>query len=78
MEPWEIETIKKAPKALKTKIKLVFEPHYLYRNYKNRVVVNVKLNQVFGEFRGTVVLENEEVIELAGVVGFVERNSARW
>ena len=40
--------------------------------------MNVKLNQMFGEFKGIVVLENEEVIELEGVVGFVERNSARW
>lgn len=38
----------------------------------------MKLNQMFGEFKGIVVLENEEVIELEGVVGFVERNSARW
>ncbi len=44
MKEWSIKSIKKAPKALKTKIDLTFEPHWWYKNYKNKLVVNMRLD----------------------------------
>lgn len=77
-QKWEVKSVKKAPKALKTKIDLEFTPSDVLQAYTNKIVAAVRLDQVFGTFSGTIVLENEEVLEVREVAGFVERMRARW
>ena len=68
-QKWEVKSVKKAPKALKTKIDLEFTPSDVLQAYTNKIVAAVRLDQVFGTFSGTIVLENEEVLEVREVAG---------
>lgn len=47
-------------------------------NGKNYVVVKVDLMNVYGEFSGTVTLNDGQEIKLDRLPGFMERNYARW
>lgn len=47
-------------------------------NGKNYLVVKVDLLQVFGHFKGELMLSDGEIIMLNNFPGFMERNYARW
>ena len=78
LNPWKIKSVSKAPKALKTAVDLTFVPSTNYKNYSNKIIVNTRMDIVYGSFEGMVTLENEEKVEISGVVGFMERMRARW
>ena len=49
----------KAPKALKTAVDLNFAPSTNYKNYSNKLIVNTRMDIVYGSFMGKIKLEDE-------------------
>ena len=44
----------------------------------NLLIITSEVHQMFGHYRGTVVTDEGETIEVRDVVGFAEEHYAKW
>jgi hypothetical protein len=71
MRPWHM----KSPDG---RLSLEFVPFKERIATSNLLVITSEVHQMFGRYRGTVVTDEGEPIEVRDVVGFAEEHHARW
>lgn len=73
MKPWTVRT------SESDRIDLVFEPEYdRHGTSGRRNAWFTEVHQMFGCYRGRIVADDGEVIELRDLFGWIEEHEARW
>jgi hypothetical protein len=72
MKPWTIT----APVSGRIDLRLV--PLFERVARTNRLLIYSEFRQVFGHFSGTLVPDDGQAIQVAGMIGWVEQHRARW
>jgi hypothetical protein len=70
-EPWKMAS----PDG---RLQLEFTPFVERVASANLLLITSEVHQLFGRYRGTVVTDDGEVIQLAGLIGWAEEHHARW
>ncbi len=71
-QPWTIRT------PISDQVRLTFTPFYERVSKSNMLVVASNMHQMFGYFSGTVKTDDDDVIEIARLLGWVENHRVRW
>lgn len=60
------------------RLSLVFEPLFERTAKTNALLIRSEVHQMIGKFRGSIVSDDGETIELDGLLGWAEDHSAHW
>ncbi len=60
------------------RLDLVFTPEGLHEEKLNLGLITSDFKQIFGHFSGRIIAENDELIEVLAIPGFVEDQYAKW
>ncbi|OXS57600.1 hypothetical protein B1A99_16195 [Cohnella sp. CIP 111063] len=72
MDPWTLRT------AGSNRVSLVFEPLFERTAKTNALIIRSEVHQMIGTFRGSLVADDGETIEIDGLLGWAEDHSASW
>lgn len=72
MKPWKIKT------QNSDRIDVEFIPLYDRKAITNLSFIKSNMHQVFGHFSGTVILDNEERLNIDSIFGCIEEHNAIW
>lgn len=72
MQPWTVRT------QSSERVDLRFSPFFERVAKTNLLVVKSEVHQLIGRFSGTVTADDGEALPVEGMVGWVERQEARW
>lgn len=71
MKPWKI-------KSASDRVSLTFLPFFERTASSNAGIVKSDVHQPAGHYSGKIMLENEEILEVDGLLGCIEEHFAKW
>lgn len=72
IKPWRIKT------QNSNRIEIEFTPKYDRTAVTNIAFIKSDMHQVFGHFTGSVILDNDEKVNIYNIPGCVEEHNAKW
>jgi hypothetical protein len=60
------------------RLQLEFTPFVERVAKANLWLITSEVHQMFGRYRGTVIADESEVIQIDGLIGWAEEHHARW